>query len=137
MLTCHLSPLHLASRLRLQPHLITNQQQHYCIMSEDHHRWMDQVASWDYFSLNINNDQHHGHYYASHSEAEIKNRNQRNYNRSKKEATDCGSCGHSSKASVARGHWRPAEDAKLKELVAVYGPQNWNLIAEKLQGRSG
>ncbi|XP_020102598.1 transcription factor MYB56-like isoform X2 [Ananas comosus] len=37
----------------------------------------------------------------------------------------------------ARGHWRPAEDAKLKELVSQYGPQNWNLIAEKLQGRSG
>ncbi|KAM7268927.1 hypothetical protein ACFE04_011093 [Oxalis oulophora] len=37
----------------------------------------------------------------------------------------------------ARGHWRPAEDSKLKELVAIYGPQNWNLIAEKLQGRSG
>ncbi|KAF6165490.1 hypothetical protein GIB67_023319 [Kingdonia uniflora] len=37
----------------------------------------------------------------------------------------------------ARGHWRPAEDSKLKELVAHYGPQNWNLIAEKLEGRSG
>ncbi|KAK2638367.1 hypothetical protein Ddye_026162 [Dipteronia dyeriana] len=37
----------------------------------------------------------------------------------------------------ARGHWRPAEDSKLKELVAQYGPQNWNLIAENLQGRSG
>uniref|UniRef100_A0A803MNF0 Uncharacterized protein n=1 Tax=Chenopodium quinoa TaxID=63459 RepID=A0A803MNF0_CHEQI len=37
----------------------------------------------------------------------------------------------------ARGHWRPAEDSKLKELVAIYGPQNWNLIAEKLEGRSG
>ncbi|XP_042054098.1 transcription factor MYB105-like isoform X2 [Salvia splendens] len=37
----------------------------------------------------------------------------------------------------ARGHWRPAEDAKLKDLVALYGPQNWNLIAEKLDGRSG
>ncbi|PPD96266.1 hypothetical protein GOBAR_DD06719 [Gossypium barbadense] len=36
----------------------------------------------------------------------------------------------------ARGHWRPAEDTKLKELVALYGPQNWNLIAEKLEGRS-
>ncbi|KAI0527579.1 hypothetical protein KFK09_003184 [Dendrobium nobile] len=36
-----------------------------------------------------------------------------------------------------RGHWRPGEDAKLKELVAQYGPQNWNLIAEKLVGRSG
>ncbi|CAI9779618.1 unnamed protein product [Fraxinus pennsylvanica] len=37
----------------------------------------------------------------------------------------------------ARGHWRPHEDAKLKELVSRYGPQNWNLIAEKLEGRSG
>ncbi|ONK62780.1 uncharacterized protein A4U43_C07F8060 [Asparagus officinalis] len=37
----------------------------------------------------------------------------------------------------ARGHWRPAEDAKLRELVAQHGPQNWNLIAEKLEGRSG
>lgn len=37
----------------------------------------------------------------------------------------------------ARGHWRPAEDTKLRELVALYGPQNWNLIAEKLEGRSG
>eukprot|EP00252_Welwitschia_mirabilis_P002718 TRINITY_DN12676_c0_g2_i1.p1 TRINITY_DN12676_c0_g2~~TRINITY_DN12676_c0_g2_i1.p1 ORF type:complete len:440 (+),score=16.39 TRINITY_DN12676_c0_g2_i1:151-1470(+) len=37
----------------------------------------------------------------------------------------------------ARGHWRPAEDSKLRELVAQYGPQNWNLIAEKLEGRSG
>ncbi|XP_076941730.1 uncharacterized protein LOC143611411 [Bidens hawaiensis] len=39
--------------------------------------------------------------------------------------------------TCARGHWRPAEDAKLKELVALYGPQNWNLTAEKLDGRSG
>ncbi|KAJ8484570.1 hypothetical protein OPV22_017055 [Ensete ventricosum] len=37
----------------------------------------------------------------------------------------------------ARGHWRPDEDAKLKELVSQHGPQNWNLIAEKLEGRSG
>ncbi|GBG62569.1 hypothetical protein CBR_g31206 [Chara braunii] len=36
-----------------------------------------------------------------------------------------------------RGHWRPAEDEKLQELVALHGPQNWNLIAEKLPGRSG
>ncbi|KAK9154506.1 hypothetical protein Sjap_001986 [Stephania japonica] len=37
----------------------------------------------------------------------------------------------------ARGHWRPNEDAKLRDLVSQYGPQNWNLIAEKLDGRSG
>ncbi|KAL2339695.1 hypothetical protein Fmac_007635 [Flemingia macrophylla] len=36
-----------------------------------------------------------------------------------------------------RGHWRPAEDEKLKQLVEQYGAQNWNSIAEKLQGRSG
>ncbi|XAR65203.1 hypothetical protein NMG60_11009229 [Bertholletia excelsa] len=49
------------------------------------------------------------------------------------------SCESSSGQSklCARGHWRPAEDTKLKELVALYGPQNWNLIAEKLEGRSG
>lgn len=37
----------------------------------------------------------------------------------------------------SRGHWRPKEDAKLKDLVAQFGPQNWNIIAEKLEGRSG
>ncbi|KAJ4950779.1 hypothetical protein NE237_027611 [Protea cynaroides] len=36
-----------------------------------------------------------------------------------------------------RGHWRPAEDEKLRQLVDQYGPQNWNSIADKLQGRSG
>ncbi|KAL3512461.1 hypothetical protein ACH5RR_025178 [Cinchona calisaya] len=37
----------------------------------------------------------------------------------------------------SRGHWRPAEDEKLRELVEKYGPHNWNAIAEKLHGRSG
>ncbi|XP_021739929.1 transcription factor MYB117-like [Chenopodium quinoa] len=46
-------------------------------------------------------------------------------------------CSKESSKVCARGHWRPAEDSKLKELVAIYGPQNWNLIAEKLEGRSG
>ncbi|CAI9763979.1 unnamed protein product [Fraxinus pennsylvanica] len=36
-----------------------------------------------------------------------------------------------------RGHWRPSEDEKLRLLVEKYGPQNWNSIAERLQGRSG
>ncbi|KAL0908229.1 hypothetical protein M5K25_022710 [Dendrobium thyrsiflorum] len=36
-----------------------------------------------------------------------------------------------------RGHWRPGEDEKLRQLVEEFGPQNWNTIAEKLQGRSG
>ncbi|CAH8363920.1 unnamed protein product [Eruca vesicaria subsp. sativa] len=111
------------------PHPLTNNN---IVMSEDHHRLMDQIASLQYFSLNVNNDQHQGHYY--YGEEEILNPNQNNFsNSSKIERRDYG---HSLKASVSRGHWRPAEDAKLKELVAVYGPQNWNLIAEKLQGRS-
>ncbi|KAJ0256264.1 Transcription factor MYB105 [Hirschfeldia incana] len=102
-------------------------------MSEDH-----QIVSCDYFSLDIMNYQPRGHYYANDVEEEIKNPNQSNYgNCSKKETRVCGNFRHSSKASAARGHWRPAEDAKLKELVALYGPQNWNLIAEKLRGRSG
>lgn len=66
-------------------------------------------------------------------------------------ATAAGGCGGGNASAIdhqessssgqsrlaARGHWRPAEDAKLRELVALYGPQNWNLIAEKLDGRSG
>ncbi|CAA7405297.1 unnamed protein product [Spirodela intermedia] len=36
-----------------------------------------------------------------------------------------------------RGHWRHHEDEKLRQLVEKYGPQNWNLIAEKLHGRTG
>ncbi|KAF3972144.1 hypothetical protein ACB098_09G136500 [Castanea mollissima] len=50
-------------------------------------------------------------------------------------SSGAGKIGHTK--LCARGHWRPAEDAKLKELVAQYGPQNWNLIAENLEGRSG
>ncbi|KAK9075152.1 hypothetical protein SSX86_003472 [Deinandra increscens subsp. villosa] len=37
----------------------------------------------------------------------------------------------------SRGHWRPSEDQKLRQLVHQYGPHNWNAIADKLQGRSG
>ncbi|KAJ0252985.1 Myb domain protein 110 [Hirschfeldia incana] len=37
----------------------------------------------------------------------------------------------------SRGHWRISEDSQLTDLVAVYGPQNWNHIAEKMQGRTG
>ncbi|KAH6820836.1 myb domain protein 56 [Perilla frutescens var. hirtella] len=54
----------------------------------------------------------------------------------KKLKNDLEEMGRKSKL-CARGHWRPHEDARLKELVAQLGPQNWNLIAEKLEGRSG
>ncbi|XP_011031189.1 PREDICTED: myb-related protein A-like isoform X3 [Populus euphratica] len=43
----------------------------------------------------------------------------------------------SGRTSCHRGHWRPAEDEKLRQLVDQYGPHNWNFIAEHLQGRSG
>ncbi|CAA2936435.1 trichome differentiation GL1-like [Olea europaea subsp. europaea] len=46
-----------------------------------------------------------------------------------------GSCDEA--RTCPRGHWRPAEDEKLRQLVEQYGPQNWNSIAEKLKGRSG
>ncbi|XP_051138657.1 transcription factor MYB117-like isoform X2 [Andrographis paniculata] len=36
-------------------------------------------------------------------------------------------------STVSRGHWRPREDAILKDLVATFGPHNWNLIAHKMQ----
>nr|XP_004503065.1 transcription factor MYB54 [Cicer arietinum] len=39
--------------------------------------------------------------------------------------------------SCNRGHWQPAEDQKLKQLVNQYGPQNWNFISQQLEGRSG
>ncbi|KAF9599703.1 hypothetical protein IFM89_001649 [Coptis chinensis] len=48
-----------------------------------------------------------------------------------------GSSNDDAKTCCPRGHWRPAEDEKLRQLVEQYGPQNWNSIAEKLQGRSG
>ncbi|KAG7029955.1 Transcription factor MYB-like protein, partial [Cucurbita argyrosperma subsp. argyrosperma] len=52
-------------------------------------------------------------------------------------ATETDPTKHSNGSLCGRGHWRPAEDTKLKELVALHGPHNWNLIAHKLQGRSG
>ncbi|KAJ1401265.1 SANT/Myb domain [Sesbania bispinosa] len=42
-----------------------------------------------------------------------------------------------SKKSCNRGHWRPCEDERLRQLVKQYGPQNWNFISEHLEGRSG
>ncbi|XP_011087133.1 transcription factor MYB52-like [Sesamum indicum] len=44
---------------------------------------------------------------------------------------------HRSIGGAALGHWRPAEDEKLRELVERYGPHNWNAIAQNLHGRSG
>ncbi|RDX82051.1 Transcription factor MYB105, partial [Mucuna pruriens] len=63
------------------------------------------------------------------------NNNANSFNEENPNENSGSGSGHSK--LCARGHWRPAEDSKLKELVALYGPQNWNLIAEKLEGRSG
>ncbi|WVZ71625.1 hypothetical protein U9M48_020192 [Paspalum notatum var. saurae] len=38
---------------------------------------------------------------------------------------------------IVRSHWHFFEDEKLKELVAQYGPTNWDRIAKKFEGRSG
>nr|GEZ57009.1 hypothetical protein [Tanacetum cinerariifolium] len=35
-----------------------------------------------------------------------------------------------------KGHWKPSEDIKLREFVALHGPKNWNLMSEQLPGRS-
>ncbi|KAG8366358.1 hypothetical protein BUALT_Bualt17G0071500 [Buddleja alternifolia] len=74
------------------------------------------------------------HGFSSGKEVYSNNTNNNN-NNNNNNASSSSTSGQSK--LCARGHWRPAEDKKLKELVAVYGPQNWNLIAEKLEGRSG
>ncbi|KAL1194530.1 Transcription factor [Cardamine amara subsp. amara] len=127
--------------------------------------WMDEISarrassssSWEFPFNDINIHQHHnrhcntshefdilksplGDVVANEEESNNHNPNFSNSESGKKETTDSGQSwsSSSSKPSIlGRGHWRPAEDVKLKELVAIYGPQNWNLIAEKLQGRSG
>ncbi|KAL6962299.1 hypothetical protein U1Q18_037267 [Sarracenia purpurea var. burkii] len=53
------------------------------------------------------------------------------------EETGGGGSSDDARTTCPRGHWRPAEDEKLRQLVEQYGPQNWNSIAEKLHGRSG
>lgn len=53
------------------------------------------------------------------------------------EDSEAASTDDITKGSCPRGHWRPVEDERLRELVQQYGAQNWNSIAEKLQGRSG
>ncbi|XP_073017290.1 transcription factor MYB3R-3-like [Primulina eburnea] len=49
---------------------------------------------------------------------------------------NCKSFRNKQSKLCSRGHWKPSEDNKLRELVAVYGPKNWNLIAGNLTGRS-
>ncbi|XP_047167650.1 transcription factor MYB54-like [Vigna umbellata] len=34
-------------------------------------------------------------------------------------------------------HWRQDEDQKLTQLVQEHGPQDWNVIAQHIQGRTG
>ena len=48
-----------------------------------------------------------------------------------------GNSSDTSEKSCHRGHWRPAEDEKLERLVEQNGPNNWNFIAQHLEGRSG
>eukprot|EP00775_Hariotina_reticulata_P013770 gene13770-13891_t len=41
------------------------------------------------------------------------------------------------KSAAKRSTWTPEEDQRLVELVEKYGPQNWTLISQGLQGRNG
>jgi len=34
-------------------------------------------------------------------------------------------------------HWKKDEDEKLSQLVQEHGPQDWNAIAQHIEGRSG
>ncbi|XP_076945641.1 transcription factor MYB52-like [Bidens hawaiensis] len=38
---------------------------------------------------------------------------------------------------VTKGHWKPSEDVKLRNLVAVHGPRNWKTKSQQFPGRSG
>lgn len=58
-----------------------------------------------------------------------------------RELCDCKVCKerrmHQKKSEVyRRGNWTVSEDLKIKQHVAVYGTQNWNKIAETMQGRN-
>nr|XP_043614221.1 transcription factor MYB105 [Erigeron canadensis] len=106
---------------------------------------MGMVFSESFRSLSLNNNNHH--FMTSSSSSFHNNQEDEEDDEEQEELIDLnlsgGGCtsfninGKMRAKTCARGHWRPAEDAKLKELVALYGPQNWNLIAEKLEGRSG
>lgn len=38
---------------------------------------------------------------------------------------------------LVKGPWTPEEDEKVIELVKIYGPKKWSLIASHLPGRIG
>ncbi|EGD76271.1 hypothetical protein PTSG_00973 [Salpingoeca rosetta] len=54
---------------------------------------------------------------------------------------DCSHCAHRWKnmldPSLVKGAWSKEEDAKVVELVKIYGPRNWSKIAQHLKGRIG
>ncbi|KAI3796056.1 hypothetical protein L1987_38719 [Smallanthus sonchifolius] len=123
----------------IYPHLITTSSSS-SSLSNDHST-----------SRNFHEDEHHGHHNGGEVDDDDEEREEED------EHIDLNLCGnyslnsknihethhHNSRIrpygqlkTCARGHWKPAEDAKLKELVALFGPQNWNLIADKLDGRS-
>ncbi|KAL1317552.1 hypothetical protein AAHE18_15G141800 [Arachis hypogaea] len=94
----------------------------------------------DYDSSEDGNEKFHNHEEEAAAAATNKfNDDEENPNEEKYCMMSSGKEVNSSEKSkvCARGHWRPSEDSKLKELVALHGPQNWNLIAQNLEGRSG
>ncbi|KAE9608689.1 hypothetical protein Lal_00020797 [Lupinus albus] len=51
------------------------------------------------------------------------------------EVLGCNTSSSDSKKSCSRGHWKPEEDERLKQLMMQYGPKNWNFISENIGGR--
>ncbi|KAL9677856.1 hypothetical protein QQ045_015692 [Rhodiola kirilowii] len=41
------------------------------------------------------------------------------------------------RGTACRDPWRPKEDELLRNLVAQYGPKNWNALADYIEGRTG
>ena len=118
--------------------LETDQTYMHCPKIPDDH---NKISCWGHPLMGNNNTtaddvQHHQQQNnaATTTEEEGENTNEGSFGERDQSSVNID-CGQSK--LCARGHWRPAEDSKLKELVALYGPQNWNLIAEKLEGRSG
>ncbi|XP_073124402.1 uncharacterized protein [Henckelia pumila] len=53
------------------------------------------------------------------------------------EVSKTGNGANKKKFTCNKFHWKPEEDAQLTYLVKTIGPNNWELIANKFEGRTG
>ncbi|KAL2226149.1 myb-like protein Q [Sesamum indicum] len=121
--------------LSINPNFETKNSNSWCKLSKDN--W-----GFPFLEETHNSDHRQGNNYKGSDSSDDNEIIDLNASLNEEDQDNCNMHKDSNSASgqsklCARGHWRPAEDTKLKELVALYGPQNWNLIAEKLEGRSG